>query len=142
MKVLKQILHWICDPLIIWEIYYCDKKSRYKLDVVKMYHSLWAGAFLILWGTAVLLILLSYSWHIALLYVLGLLFVFLAFTYPLIQDSVLKKRKYVETLLEQYRTMEPEEQRSLARKGWYRRFLPVIGFAVFLLLFMAYYALV
>lgn len=42
-----------------------------------------------LWGTAVMLILLSNSWHIALLYVLGLLFVFLAFTYPFIQNLVL-----------------------------------------------------
>ncbi len=119
------------SPLIIWEIYYYDKKSRYELDVMKIYRSLWAGAFLILWGTAVLLILLSNSWHIALLYVLGLLFVFLAFTYPFIQDSVLKRKKYVENLIEQYKTMEPDEQRSLAREGWYRRFLPVIGYAIF-----------
>lgn len=128
---MQQILHWIFSPLIIWEIYYCDKKSKYGLDVMKIYNSLWAGAFLILWGTAVLLILLSNSWHIALLYVLGLLFVFLAFTYPFIQDSVLKRKKYVENLIEQYKTMEPDEQRSLAREGWYRRFLPVIGYAIF-----------
>lgn len=72
------------SPLSIWEIYYYDKKSSYELDVIKIYKSLWAGAFLILWGTAVLLILLSHSWHIALLYVLGLLFVVLAFAYPLL----------------------------------------------------------
>lgn len=138
---MQQILHWIFSPLIIWEIYYCDKKSKYELDVMRIYNSLWAGAFLILWGTAVLLILLSYSLHIALLYVLGLLFVFLAFAYPLLQDFVLKREKYVETLLEQYKTMEPDEQRSLAREGWYRRFLPVIGFAVFLFSFMIYSAL-
>ncbi len=138
---MKQTLHWIVSPLIIWEIYYCDKKSKYGLDVMRIYNSLWAGAFLILWGTAVLLILLSYSLHIALLYVLGLLFVFLAFAYPLLQDFVLKREKYVETLLEQYKTMEPDEQRSLARRGWYQRFLPVIGFAVLLFSFMIYSAL-
>ena len=136
---MRQTLHWIVFPLIIWEIYYYDKKSSYELDVTKIYQSLWAGALFMLWGTAVLLILLSHSWHIALLYVLGLLFVFLAFTYPLLQDFVLKREKYVETLLEQYKTMEPDEQRSLAREGWYRRFVPFIGFAVFLLLFMASY---
>ena len=141
MKVLKQILHWIFSPLIIWEIYYYDKKSSYDLDVTKIYQSLWAGALFMLWGTAVLLILLSYSLHIALLYVLGLLFVFLAFTYPFIQDFVLKREKYVETLLEQYKTMEPDKQRSLAREGWYRRFMPVIGFAVLLFSFMIYSAL-
>ena len=79
---MKQILHWIVSPLIIWDIYYYDKKSSYELDVMKIYNSLWAGTFLILWGTAVLLILLSHSWHIALSYVLGLLFVVLAFAYP------------------------------------------------------------
>jgi hypothetical protein len=88
---MKQILHWIVSPLIIWDIYYYDKKSSYELDVMKIYNSLWAGTFLILWGTAVLLILLSHSWHIALLYVLGLLFVVLAFAYPLLQDFVLKR---------------------------------------------------
>ncbi len=138
---MQQILHWIFSPLIIWEIYYCDKKSKYELDVMRIYNSLWAGAFLILWGTAVLLILLSYSLHIALLYVLGLLFVFLAFAYPLLQDFVLKRKKYVENLIEQYKTMEPDEQRSLAREGWYRRFMPVIGFAVLLFSFMIYSAL-
>lgn len=129
------------SPLIIWEIYYYEKKSRYDLDVTKIYRSLWAGASFILWGTAVLLILLSNSWHITLLYVLGLLFVFLAFTYPFIQNFVLKRKKYVENLIEQYKTMEPDEQRSLAREGWYRRFVPFIGFAVFLILFMTYSAL-
>ena len=138
---MKQILHWIVSPLIVWEIYYYDKKSTYQLDVLKIYNSLWAGAYLILWGTAVLLILLSHSWHISLLYVLGMLFVVLAFAYPLLQDFVLKREKYVEVLLEQYNAMEPEEQRSLARRGWYHRFLPVIGFAVFLILFMTYSAL-
>lgn len=54
-----------------------------------------------------MLILLSHSWHIALSYVLGLLFAFLAFTYPFIQDFVLKREKYVEALLEQYNAMEP-----------------------------------
>lgn len=141
MKVLKQILHWIVSPLIIWEIYYYDKKSSYDLDVMKIYNSLWAGAFLILWGTAVLLILLSYSWHIALLYLLGLLLLPLAFTYPFIQDFVLKREKYVENLIEQYKTMEPDEQSSLARRGWYQRSLPIIGFAVLLFSFMIYSAL-
>ncbi len=129
------------SPFIVWEIYYYDKKSSYELDVMKIYNSLWAGTFLILWGTAVLLILLSYSWHISLLYVLGLLFVVLAFAYPLLQDFVLKREKYVEVLVEQYNAIEPEEQRSLARRGRYHRFLPVIGFAVFLILFMTYSAL-
>lgn len=141
LRNMKQILHWIVSPLIVWEIYYYDKKSSYELDVMKIYNSLWAGAYLILWGTAVLLILLSHSWHISLLYVLGMLFVVLAFAYPLLQDFVLKREKYVEVLLEQYNAMEPEEQRSLARRGWYHRFLPVIGFAVFLILFMTYSAL-
>lgn len=108
---------------------------------MKMYRSLWAGALFMLWGTAVMLILLSNSWHIALLYVLGLLFVFLAFTYPFIQNLVLKRKKYVENLIEQYKTMEPDEQRSLAREGWYHRILPVIGYAIFFFLFMAYYGL-
>jgi hypothetical protein len=139
MKVLQQILHWIFSPLIIWEIYYCDKKSKYGLDVTKIYQSLWAGALFMLWGTAVLLILLSDSLHIALLYLLGLLLLPLAFTYPFIQNFVLKRKKYVETLLEQYNAMEPEEQSSQAREGWYHRVLPVIGFAVLLLLFMASY---
>ena len=138
---MKQTLHWIVSPLIIWEIYYYDKKSKYGLDVMKIYQSLWAGAFLILWGTAVLLILLSHSWHIALLYVLGLLFVVLAFAYPLLQDFVLKREKYVENLIEQYNAMEPEEQSSQARRGWYQRFLPVIGFAIFLISFTIYSAL-
>lgn len=91
LRNMKQILHWIVSPLIIWDIYYYDKKSSYELDVMKIYNSLWAGTFLILWGTAVLLILLSHSWHIALSYVLGLLFVVLAFAYPLLQDFVLKR---------------------------------------------------
>lgn len=138
---MKQTLHWIVSPLIIWEIYYYDKKSSYDLDVTKIYQSLWAGALFMLWGTAVLLILLSYSLHIALLYLLGLLLLPLAFTYPFIQDFVLKRKKYVENLIEQYKTMEPDEQRSLAREGWYRRFVPVIGFAVLLFSFMIYSAL-
>ena len=85
--------------------------------------------------------LLSYSLHIALLYLLGLLLLPLAFTYPFIQNFVLKRKKYVENLIEQYKTMEPDEQRSLAREGWYRRFVPVIGFAVLLFSFMIYSAL-
>ena len=140
---MKQTLHWIVSPLIIWEIYYYDKKSSYDLDVTKIYQSLWAGALFMLWGTAVLLLLLSYSLHIALLYLLGLLLLPLAFTYPFIQNFVLKRKKYVENLnlIEQYKTMEPDEQRSLAREGWYRRFVPVIGFAVLLFSFMIYSAL-
>ena len=138
---MKQTLHWIVSPLIIWEIYYYDKKSSYDLNVTKIYQSLWAGALFMLWGTAVLLLLLSYSLHIALLYVLGLLLLPLAFTYPFIQNFVLKRKKYVENLIEQYKTMEPDEQRSLAREGWYHRILPVIGYAIFFFLFMAYYGL-
>lgn len=138
---MRQTLHWIVSPLIIWEIYYYDKKSSYDLNVTKIYQSLWAGALFMLWGTAVLLILLSDSLHIALLYLLGLLLLPLAFTYPFIQNFVLKRKKYVENLIEQYKTMEPDEQRSLAREGWYQRFVPVIGFAVFLFSFMIYSAL-
>lgn len=138
---MKQTLHWIVSPLIIWEIYYYDKKSSYDLNVTKIYQSLWAGALFMLWGTAVLLILLSYSLHIALLYLLGLLLLPLAFTYPFIQNFVLKRKKYVENLIEQYNAMEPEEQSSQARRGWYQRFLPVIGFAIFLISFTIYSAL-
>lgn len=138
---MRQTLHWIVSPLIIWEIYYYDKKSSYDLDVTKIYQSLWAGALFMLWGTAVLLLLLSDSLHIALLYLLGLLLLPLAFTYPFIQNFVLKRKKYVENLIKQYKTMEPDEQRSLTREGWYRRFVPFIGFAVFLFSFMLYSAL-
>lgn len=35
----------------------------------------------------------------------GLLFAFLAFTYPFIQDSVLKRKKLWRPLAEQYKTM-------------------------------------
>lgn len=38
-------------------------------------------------------------------YVLDLLFAFLAFTYPFIQDSVLKRKKLWRPLAEQYKTM-------------------------------------
>ena len=35
LRNMKQILHWIVSPLIVWEIYYYDKKSSYELDVIR-----------------------------------------------------------------------------------------------------------
>lgn len=138
---MKQIFHWIYGPLVNWGIYYYDKKSKYDLDVIKIYQSLWGGTFFILWEIAAMLTLLSDSLHIALLDTLSSLFMVLAFTCPFILEFILKRKKYVETLIEQYRTMAPEEQRSQARIGWYQRILPVIGLAIFFVLFMIYSAL-
>lgn len=53
-----------------------------------------------------------------------------------IQGIVLRRNKYVQTLLEQYRVMTPEERKRLSKEGLPYRVIPGLGLMAFYMLIL------
>lgn len=128
---MMKIIRWTFDKLVIAEIYYLDHKSR-DIDVEKIYRSMFGATMLFVYSIGIFLGI----------YPALLIPVVLSLAYPFIQERILKRRSYVENLIELYRNMSLRGKKKLAKEGWYYRCLPILGYAtvlvflIFLFLFL------
>uniref|UniRef100_UPI004029BA09 hypothetical protein n=1 Tax=Prevotella sp. TaxID=59823 RepID=UPI004029BA09 len=125
---MMKIIRWTFDKLVIAEIYYLDNNSR-DIDVEKIYRSMFGVTMLFVYGIGIFLGI----------YIPALVIpVVLSFAYPFVQERILKRKSYVEYLIELYKSMPPEGKKRLAKQGWYYRCLPILGYAIILIMFFIF----
>lgn len=128
-----QLVRWIFEKFLIYEFYGFEKHSR-KIDVERMYTLIFYTTFYNLAAFAVILLRLYANiyhadvtgYSIPVCIVLGAIVI--------IQEIILKKRKYVQTLMEVYNAMPPEDKKRLAKEGLHYRCLPLLGLMAFYML--------
>ena len=114
--------------MLFFEFYGYEKNSR-GIDVSRMYLMIWVISFYHLIAIAIIIMRLC-----------AIVLLVITFLTVTIQEKTLKKRKYIQTLIEAYRVMHQEERKRLAREGLYYRVLPILGLTAFyiLLVFLAW----
>lgn len=131
--IIMQMVRWIFEKMLFFEFYGYEKNSR-EIDVSRMYLMIWVITFYHLIAIAIIIMrLCAIVLHIN---AIGLSIPILVITFltVTIQEITLKKKKYIQTLIEAYRVMHQEEKR-LAREGLYYRVLPILGLtALYILL--------
>lgn len=129
-----QMVRWIFEKMLFFEFYGYEKNSR-EIDVSRMYLMIWVITFYHLIAIAIIIMrLCAIVLHIN---AIGLSIPILVITFltVTIQEITLKKKKYIQTLIEAYRVMHQEEKKRLAREGLYYRVLPILGLtALYILL--------
>jgi hypothetical protein len=130
------IIHWIFDKLLIHQFYELDKQSR-DIDISRMYMNVFCISIFNLDAFAVIVLRL-YA-NIFNVSVTGLSIPVAIIVVPavvVIQGIVLRRNKYVQTLLEQYRAMTPEERKRLSKEGLLYRVIPGLGLMAFYMLIL------
>lgn len=130
-----KIIHWIFDKLLIHQFYELDKQSR-NIDNGSMYTNVFVISLINL--EALVVILLRLYANIFNVSVTGLAIPALMIIIPAvtIQEIVLRRKKYVQTLKEQYRAMSIDEKKRLSKEGLYFRVVPGLGLAALYMLLL------
>lgn len=131
--IIMQMVRWIFEKMLFFEFYGYEKNSR-EIDVSRMYLMIWVISFYHLIAIAIIIMrLCTIVLHIN---AIGLSIPILVITFltVTIQEITLKKKKYIQTLIEAYRVMHQEEKKRLAREGLYYRVLPILGLTAFYIL--------
>ena len=130
-----KIIHWIFDKLLIHQFYELDKQSR-NIDNGSMYTNVFVISLINL--EALVVILLRLYANIFNVSVTGLAIPALMIIIPAvtIQEIVLRRKKYVQTLKEQYRAMSIDEKKRLSKEGLYIRVVPGLGLAALYMLLL------
>lgn len=132
--IIMQMVRWIFEKMLFFEFYGYENNSR-EIDVSRMYLMIWVITFYHLIAIAIIIMrLCTIVLHIN---ATGLSIPILVITFltVTIQEITLKKKKYIQTLIEAYRVMHQEEKKRLAREGLYYRVLPILGLtALYILL--------
>lgn len=120
------IIRWIFEKILFFEFYWFEKNSR-DIDVEKMYSLIIIVS--VVNSAAFFVVLIRLYVHFfnnngANIAIPTLVFLYVTVA---IEEIILRKKKYVQTLIEVYKAMAPEEKKRLAKEGLYYRTLPVLS---------------
>lgn len=121
--IIMQMVRWIFEKMLFFEFYGYEKNSR-EIDVSRMYLMIWVITFYHLIAIAIIIMrLCAIVLHIN---AIGLSIPILVITFltVTIQEITLKKKKYIQTLIEAYRVMHQEEKKDWQEKDCIIVFYP------------------
>lgn len=127
------IIHGIFDKLLIHQFFELDKQSR-RIDIGSMYTKVFVISLLNLEAFAVIIIRLYaniFNVNVTGITLPALLVIVLVVT---VQEIMLRRQKYVQTLIDEYRAMTPEEKKRLSKEGLHYRVIPSLGLWAFYML--------